>query len=649
MNTERPDDNDAEADAARGPEDRRTPEPRTTEEPAERPADGGAETPAEPSAKGGAESSAGDGAEGAERADVAAPAEASPEPAEPEAGAVPGERPAAPEAATDEVTASTPESKPDLESKPEPESAPEAVPASGPSERPQAAEAPRTPPELAPHKGSEEADDARPRRRAPVLIASVAAAAVLVVGGGGALLAANASGGSGGGTGSGASGGDGPPPVLTLDDLTGPAAAEGRDAGTPEPGNGIAPGEPDPYGPVYRADGGLPDGPGSAPVYWAKGEVARSEVSKLADALGVTGTVVADGPAWRVGAGTDGSGPVLRVDRKAPGLWTFSRYAPGTDDCQGGIAKCAKDPVAPSADPVGEAAARKAAAPVLKAVGQDDAKIDASQAMGAQRVVNADPEVGGLPTHGWTTGVTVSGQGEIVGGSGQLKPPVEGATYPVLSAQRTLDRLNESNGSGGAGATDHRMGIGGCASPVPAGERLESPCKDQPTAAPKPRTLTVDDAVFGLAPHASGGRQVLVPSWLFSVKGAAEAYTLAYPAVEPKYLGTPPAASQPAEPPASGTEETQNVQLDGYTAEGSDLVVSYTGGVCSDYEATAVEKGDRVEVTVTATPWPDKVCIKIAKVFHSTVKLDKPLGDRTVVGTDGKNVPLEKPGARLPR
>ena len=95
-----------------------------------------------------------------------------------------------------------------------------------------------------------------------------------------------------------------------------------------------------------------------------------------------------------------------------------------------------------------EAVAKKAAAPVLKAVGQDDAKLDASQVMGAQRVVNADPVVGGLPTYGWTTGVTVSAQGEVVGGTGQLKAPVKSDTYPVLSAEKTLGLMNEAPGTG---------------------------------------------------------------------------------------------------------------------------------------------------------------------------------------------------------
>ncbi|MGX1269494.1 hypothetical protein [Streptomyces phaeoluteigriseus] len=476
-------------------------------------------------------------------------------------------------------------------------------------------------------------DDGSPeggRRRSSVLVASVAAA-VLVVGGGGAYLAASAGGGSDAGAGAPSSGG-GTPPALVLDDH--PPASDG--------GNGIAPGEPNPYGVVYRADGPLPDGPASAPVYWAKGEVTRAEVARLAGALGVEGTPVSEDRAWKVGSGKDGSGPVLRVEKGAPGLWTFSRYAPGTDDCGSGSAVCAPEGTASSVAPVSEAAAKKAAAPVLKAVGQDDAKIDASQVMGARRIVNADAEVGGLPTYGWTTGVTVSAQGEIVGGNGQVKAPARGETYPVLGAQETLDRMNAAPGA------DQRMGIGGCATPVPAQDRLESPCEAS-TGVPKKETLTVEDAVFGLAPHASGGRQVLVPSWLFSVRaaGAGDDYTVTHPAVEPEFLSAPPAAT-PSEAPTSGTE-TREVTVEGYTAEGSELVVGFTGGVCSDYTAKAVESEGRVKVTVTEKPWPDAICIKIAKFFHRTVQLDEPLGDRTVVGADGKQVPLEKPGARLPR
>ncbi|MCX5269051.1 hypothetical protein OOT09_34975 [Streptomyces sp. NBC_00199] len=473
-----------------------------------------------------------------------------------------------------------------------------------------------------------------PRRRSPLLIASVAAA-VLLVGGGGAYLTAGAAGGSGGGAGSGSPSGGGTPAALALDDY---AAGKGASQGS---SNGIAPGEPNPYGVTYQAAGTLPDGPGSAPVYWAKGEVTADEAARLARALGVDGTPVADGEAWRIGAG-DSSGPALRVNRQAPGMWTFTRYAPGTDNCTSLSDKCAQSPTPATDEPVSESAAKKAAAPVLKALGQDDAKVDASLTMGAQRMVNADPVVGGLPTYSWTTGISVNAQGEVVAGNGQLEAPAKGDTYPLVSAQEALDALNAAPG------TDHRMGIGGCASPVPLKDRLESPCGAS-TSAPERRTATVEDAVLGLAPHTSGGRQVLVPSWLFAVKAAGDAdgYTVAQPAVEPAYLKS---ATSPAPMPRpTGSSAPRDVKVDGYSAEGRELTVGFTGGVCADYKATATESKDEVKVTVTQTPWPDKVCIMIAKEYHQVVQLDAPLGARKVVGSDGAGVPLEKPGARLPQ
>jgi len=499
---------------------------------------------------------------------------------------------------------------------------------------PEAGSAPET--ESTPEAGS--APQTRSRRRSPALVAAVAAA-VLLAGGGGAYLAASAGGGTGAGSGSGAPGGNGTPPPLALDGYS-----EGS-------GNGIAPGEPDPNGVTYKASGALPKGPGSAPVYWAKGEVTEAEVARLASALGVDGTPVAEGQAWKVGSGKDGQGPSLRVNRQAPGTWTFHRYAPGTDDCES-VTVCAEPPASAAVDPVGEAAARKAAAPVLKALGQDSARVDASRVSGADRVVTADPVVGGLPTYGWPTGLTVSAQGEVVTGSGQLKTPVKGAAYPVLDARRTLERLNAAQEPG------HRVGIGGCASPVPLeDDRAQAPCETSAPADGAREAVVVEDAVFGLASHFVDARQTLVPSWLFEVRapGAAEGFTVTHPAVDPRYLTAP---APPAEtggnpsPRPTGPDaptETRNVQVEGYTAEGTELTVAFTGGVCADYTARATESADRVTVTVTERPWPDKVCIMIAKVHHRTVELDEPLDGRKVVGADGETVPLEKPGARLPR
>ncbi|MGW7630878.1 hypothetical protein ACWGKO_18370 [Streptomyces griseoincarnatus] len=483
--------------------------------------------------------------------------------------------------------------------------------------------------------GSRDADrgsEGPARRRTPALVASVAAA-VLLVGGGGAYLAAGAAGDSGGGATPGANG-DATPPPLALD---------GHSESGPD---GIAPGEPNPYGASYRAEGALPDGPDAAPVFHARGQVTEDRVVALAEALGVEGRPVAEGGSWRIG-GQDGSGPTLRVDKQAPGTWTFSRNVRGSDNCKGATCKA---PTGAKAAAVSEEAAKKAAAPVLKAVGQDDAKLDASQVLDGSRVVNADPEVGGLPTYGWTTGVVVGASGEVVGGSGRLAEPVKGDEYPVVSAREALDAMNGAPGAG------DRVEIGGCATPAPLdeGQQQEEPCAP---AKPAGETVAVDEAVFGLAAHSVDGRPALVPSWLFEVRpaGSDNPFTVTHPAVEPEFLAAPTGSGErPGEEPSGPGDEptsapaTRDVEVEGYTAQGDELTVTFTGGVCADYKATASESASKVTVRVTETPWPDKVCILIAKQYEQTLRLEAPLGDRQVVTADGEPVPLHKGGARLP-
>ncbi|MFD0393143.1 hypothetical protein ACFQ3Z_14075 [Streptomyces nogalater] len=166
------------------------------------------------------------------------------------------------------------------------------------------------------------------------------------------------------------------------------------------------------------------------------------------------GAPVAEGRTWRVG-GRDGSGPALTVRRDAPGNWSYSRYAPGTDDCRK-VTVCSPGPGAGAGEPVSVADARRAAAPVLEAAGLRDARTDAGRVTGGRRVVDADPVVGGLPTYGWTTGLTVGRGGELLGGHGLLAAPVKGDTYPVLGAARTLELMNAAAGAalgrGSAGA-----------------------------------------------------------------------------------------------------------------------------------------------------------------------------------------------------
>jgi hypothetical protein len=287
---------------------------------------------------------------------------------------------------------------------------------------------------------------------------------------------------------------------------------------------------------------------------------------------------------------------------------------------------------------------------VLKAVGQDAAKLDATQVAGAVRTVNADPEVGGLPTYGWTTGIQVGADGQVVGGSGNVKAPAKGDTYPVIGADEALDLMNGP----GRTAGDGRKGPGGCASPVPLKDKDEEPC-EVATGAPEPEPVTVEDAVFGLAARFTEGEQVLVPSWLFQVRpaGAGAGFTVTHPAVDPAYLTAPEPPSSvtpsPLEPgdPSGSAPKKRDVRVEGYTAQGEELTVSFWGGVCSQYTASADEENGKVTVTVTEKP-SGKVCILIAKALERTVKLDEPLGDREVVGTNGKEVPQGSLADRAP-
>ncbi|MEV0095758.1 hypothetical protein [Streptomyces sp. NPDC050738] len=458
-----------------------------------------------------------------------------------------------------------------------------------------------------------------PRRRSPLAVTSVAAA-VLLAGGGGAYWASTAFGGGGGTKSSAAPDAKGSPPPLALDS----GASQG---GSP----GIAPGEPDPTGgrTVYRADGKLPDGPDSAAVYRAQGTVSADEVAKLAGALGVAGTPRLEGTVWKMGSSAPG--PTLQVNRAAPGTWTYARAGRGE--------------VPPSGEgaAVSEQAAKAAAAPLLKALGQDDAKLDASQLMGAVRVVNAEPVIDGLPTYGWMTGIQVGVGGQLVGGSGQLKQPAKGAEYPLVSASDALKQLNSGDSGSSSG------GVGGCATVAPldklngeSGEnrqKAQSPCRTQPKT--PPQTLTISGARLGLAVEFVDGQQALVPSWLFEVKpaGGARHFTITHPAVDPKFIAPSAKPTEEQNHPGTGTHGDGR-HIVSYSADGRELTVHFWGGVCSTYTAQASEAGSAARVTVTEKKDKGRVCIMIAKDLTRTVTLEKPLGDRKVVdAASGQTVP----------
>ncbi|MEU3775208.1 hypothetical protein AB0F11_18725 [Streptomyces sp. NPDC032472] len=480
---------------------------------------------------------------------------------------------------------------------------------------------------------SEQPDTSRGTRRRPAWAIGSIAAAVLLAGGGTAYWASTAygDGGSGGGR-------------------TGNAAAAAPRVAPSPSGPGIAPGEPDPHGSgvTYRAEVPLPEAPASAPSYAATGEIGEQEVARLAQALGIAGAPRLVGETWQAGEGGDGSGPLLTVNRKAPGTWNFARFHGGGgagDDCKRGKDTCGPATLpqgeggggegAGGGKPVSEEAAKAAAAPVLAAVGQSGARLDARQTQGAVRVVTADPVIGGLPTQGWSTKVSVGADSTVVGGSGELKAPERAGEQPVIGAVEALARLNRA--SGGADGTG--PGPSGCATSVPltpdtpVGPSDTLPCNPEPRPMKPPRTETVKGAVLGLAPGTVNGARGLVPAWHFEVAGTggAPGRTVVQSAVEGG--STPPA-------PASGARTVPGFS---YGQADRKLTVNFWGGVCSTYALEAREEAGSVTVRITDTPTdPGRACIMIAQEMSVSATLQQPLGERKVVdGTTGKPLPKQ--------
>ncbi|HEX5567277.1 MAG TPA: hypothetical protein VFY14_10220 [Streptomyces sp.] len=528
-------------------------------------------------------------------------------------------------------------------------------------------------------------DPTRTRRRGLTTVS--VALAVLLAGGGGAYWATTASG--GGTPGAPGGGARGKPSPLVLDGY-----GELPDAGAER---GFAPGEPDPGGgPVYKAAGPLPGGPSSAPAYRPAGtgsEAGRRTAVRLAEALGLPGEVRGDGKSWRAGGGEPGGGPALTVVTGAPGTWTFTGPEPGTE--------AGPDVEGPSA-----AEARKAAGPVLRALGLEGAALDPGPRTDAVRTVRVDPRQDGLPTHGWATELRVDHHGKVVGGSGRLPGLAktdEDPEYPVMSAEDTLAALNERGArvdlglrcaappggetpepwipesgavepdSGGPGTPEPGTVKPGTSKPViaepgtpepgtvgpadggPGRPGSTAPCG--PTGKRKP--VKVTGAVFGLSAHLSRGRHILVPSWLFEVAApnassggrGEKTYTVAHPAVEPEFLAPPSSlpggddpTSAPAEPDRSPPLRAP-AYVEGYAPGDTELTVHFWGGVCDDHRATAQESAKKVTVRIEVRPKePGGVCILVAREMTATVTLKEPVGDRRLVDERGERVP-ERPRA----
>ena len=401
----------------------------------------------------------------------------------------------------------------------------------------------------------------------------------------------------------------------------------------------------------------LPAGPDSARVY--RFGSGQPDPGRLADVLGLEPDQVRTGDPVAADEGT-----VLRVGTGPGSPWQFARAGAyvcldplAGEDADGSVSStCAAPP--PSSRPgpddtPSEAEAIAAAGPVLAAVGLEsaDARVEPANRLGGAagaRTVRVDPDLDDAPTRGFETLVTVDSQG-ILTASGSLAQPRPSDSYPVIGADEAVDLL--------AAMPVPLIACPESTVPVPPGPACGGP-------------MEVTGATFGRSMQweGAGERPLLVPAWLFDIKGATE--PIAIVAVDPAYLadplptepgsgssgsgapGSPGTADPgaPVEPVAPAVEPSASTSRFDWVApvDGSPaLRVSFYGGVdsCYSYDVVATESADQVTLRLAERSKGD-VCVDMAQQYERTVKLAKPLGNRTVVDADTGSVLLGKGSGR---
>lgn len=184
------------------------------------------------------------------------------------------------------------------------------------------------------------------------------------------------------------------------------------------------------------------------------------------------------------------------------------------------------EPTKPPQPSDGEA--RAAAQKVFDALGLSGATITVNDAWSAKEVVAA-PVVGGLPTAGFETRVSVELGGTIPYASGFLGTPEKEGDYPLLDPRESVER-------------------GGAWGPRIMSDSIGAPCApEEPCPTPEPREATkVRLGLLFMASYDESQGAFLAPAWLLSFEGSTwEEPILALP---DQYIATPPPSTDQPEP-----------------------------------------------------------------------------------------------------
>jgi hypothetical protein len=381
---------------------------------------------------------------------------------------------------------------------------------------------------------------------------------------------------------------------------------------------------------------------------------SADEAAKLASALGLTGSPTAISGGWAL-RGPDSTLLILRKD----GSWTWSMdCAPdrplADEDPNVGCASAISS--VPPGPPPGPSASDTltAARPVFTRLGLDADSATATADAGSS---NSRSTATVSPAYGWSTTLEVSTDLKVVGGNGWLAGSDEGDAYPLISAADAYKAMSHTSWAMPDLCRLRTDGKPGCADP-------------------EPRIVT--GATLGLMLDRDSRGALLVPAWLFSIKGATE--PAAWNAIDPAYLepldspddpapqpgsvepgsgatDTPlqvdPATpgSEPA-PPNSGSGSsgssgsgTTTADIQSYSLEGDTTIVGWVElSRCETARLSVKEAPDVVYLVAerAPAPVPSGTDCSATDVQQVRAQLQDPLGTRVVRGADGSAIPRRK-------
>lgn len=304
-----------------------------------------------------------------------------------------------------------------------------------------------------------------------------------------------------------------------------------------EPADQATPGS-DPY----KLVGTLPSGTPDDQAVWRLRAATGDDAQSIADALQLGGSPTRVHGGWAL---RDGTNRLIVLDN---GNWSYGMdCSPDTpiadEDVNVGCAVASGVAVAspgtdqaPSVAPgPTEADARTVAGHVFQRLGLTNPAIVVYSG-DPTTTVQASPSVAGMQSVGWMVTLQVDGSDNVVNAYGWLLNPTRGAAYPVISAQAAFDLLQSQ--------------------PRPMTMLCAQRPDGKPGCADVPPTEIIA-ATLGVMLDQDNGDPVLVPAWLFSVKGQDEPLTQI--AVDPSYLGPPPTPpviqpEPPVEPAQPGDE-----------------------------------------------------------------------------------------------